>query len=131
MILVTIALTLHKLCVVHYNFCWCLHSQFKNDSYKTGPVEMMWVVWKEVIFFKFKSLSIWCRPTCIFGGEFHYLYENLQTVEAGYNPGQLIFSPGRMKVIYGLIRVSEFSSLEEDKFYKRTKNPHKLVIAAC
>ena len=32
------------------------------------------------------------------------------------------FSPGQTRVIYGLLRASEFGSLEEDNFCKRTKN---------
>ena len=66
-----------------------------------------------------------------FWGSFHYLHESLHTVEAGYDQDNLLFSPGWARVIYGLLRASdEFSNLE-DKFCKRTKNPHKLVIAAC
>ena len=67
-----------------------------------------------------------------FWGSFHYLHKSLQTVKAGYDQDNLLFSPGWMRVIYGLLRASdEFGSLEEEKFCKRTKNPHKLVIATC
>ena len=63
---------------------------------------------------------------------FHYLHESLQTVEAGYDQDNLLFSPGWTRVIYGLLRDSvKFGSLEEDKSCKQTKNPHKLVIAVC
>ena len=64
-----------------------------------------------------------------FWGLFHYLHKSLQTVEAGYDQDNLLFFSGWTRVIYGLLwALFEFGSLEEDKFCKRTKIPHKLVI---